>query len=113
MNDALDERVRRPYSDQGGQAGLHDRSPMGRILAMEDQNGPCLLFIEKLRSKKFLIIVVDRSIDMAAFKLILEATVNDHDILKTVIILAAQEIHEDGLVDPWQAIRLIFGDEVR
>lgn len=91
----------------------HDRGPMGGIFAMKDQGRPRLWACEEFGGQKVLVVVVHGSGDVPALVLILEAAVDDHDVIETIIVLAIQELHEDTLVDARQCIGLVLRKGVR
>ena len=91
----------------------HDRRAVGRVLAVQDQSGARLRLAEQFVGKFFLVIVVERAIDVAAFILVLETAVDDHDVVEAVIELPTKKLEQSALVDARQSVRLILGGEVR
>jgi hypothetical protein len=57
----------------------HQRSTVSRILAVEDEQCSAGLgTLEELSSEKVFVVVVDSTLDVATFVLILESAINDH-----------------------------------
>lgn len=91
----------------------HDRSAVCRVFTVQNKSSAGLGRAEELTSKLLLIIVVDGAIDVPALVLVLEAAIDDHDVVKAVVELSVQKFEEGALVDARHFVRLILGDEVR
>lgn len=59
------------------------------------------------------VIVIDSSVNVATLILVLEAAVDDHDIIKSVVIFAIHEVYKDAFINTRQVISLILRYKVR
>lgn len=91
----------------------HNRGAMGRVFAVEDQGRPRLGCGEELGGQVVLVVVVDSAIDMASLVLIFKAAVDDHHVVKTIVVFPIQELHQDVFVDTRQCICLVLRKDVR
>lgn len=60
-----------------------------------------------------LVVAIDGAVNVATFVLVLEATVDDHDVLKIVIVFAIHEFQKNALIDARQCVSLILRYEMR
>lgn len=67
--------------------------------------------IEQAIGELLLVIVIDRTVNVAALKLVFKATVNDQRLRESSAVSAIQDINHCFLRDSWQA--LIIGAEMR
>lgn len=77
----------------------HDGRAVSRVLAVQDQCRPGFGFSEELGGKLLLVIVVESTIDVASLVFILEATVNDHDVVEETVVLAVHYFQQCVLLN--------------
>lgn len=90
----------------------HDRCSMGRIFAVEDQGRIGLGRAKEIVCQSLFVVVIDSSFNVSTLVFIFKATVDDHNLLESVVVFATQDINHDALIYPRQAVCLIFGNEM-
>ena len=86
----------------------HAWSTVNRVLAVKDQKSLWWrILIEKILGQAFLVIIVDSLLDVSSVILILEATVDNHDLIVVCIVLSVDDIDEGVLLDTWQTVWLV------
>lgn len=81
---------------------------------MEDEKSiRCCSNIEQLCRKLFLVIVVQGTINMTTFILVLETAIDNQNFIELVLELAIEDVTHGAFLNSGEAVRLIFGDEVR
>ena len=92
----------------------HQRRPMHRVFAMEDQKSPSFQrAVEQVRGEQLLIIIVDGSINVTSVVFILEPTVDDEFVVIVLGVLAVQNFKEGLSRKPGYAIVLVVRVEMR
>lgn len=91
----------------------HDGRAVSGIFTVKDESSPGLGRSEQLTRKFLLVVVIEGAVDVAALILILEAAVNDHDVVEAVIELPVKKFKQSVLANARQSVRLILTDEVR
>lgn len=91
----------------------HDGSPVGRVFAVQDKRSTGLGSTEEFTGETFLVVIVQCTGDVTTLILILEAAVDDENVVELVIELAVHEFQKSALVDARQRVRAILRDEVR
>jgi hypothetical protein len=92
----------------------HDRCPMSRILTMKDEKGFWGgLNFKQLRGQLFFVVEVDGPVDVSTVVFILEATVNDEELLVMLVEVAVEDADEGLFGDSRKIARSVIGDEVR
>lgn len=86
-----------------------------RVFAVEDQEcvGSDTTMFEQVLGQLVLVIVVDGAVDVATVVLVLEAAVNDQDLVVVRVVVAIENADEGVLLDTRKAIRFFLVDEVR
>ena len=71
----------------------HDWCAMGRIFTVKDEERLAWdSSFEQLAGKQFLVVVVDRTIDVTTLKLVLETTINNHTLIELAIVGPIQDL---------------------
>jgi len=92
----------------------HERSSMGGVLAVEDDQGSTVHgSVKQVGSEKLLIIVVYSSVNMATLVLVLKSAVDDELLVILATVLAIKNVDQSILGDSWYTVTRIIGREVR
>lgn len=87
---------------------------MSRVFTVKDEQGSTADgSFEQLRREKLLVIVVDRTLNVATVILILEAAVNDHFVVKFVVELAVENVKHGVFGDARNGVSGVIGEKVR
>lgn len=70
----------------------HDGGPVGRILAMKNERSTRLGLVKQLGSKSILVIVVEGTINMAAFIFVFKTAIDDNDVVELTIVVPIQHV---------------------
>lgn len=98
----------------GTNMASHEGSPVCGILAVEYQQGSSGHgSVEELTCEQLLVVVVDCSVNMAAFVLVLKTAIDDHFLIEIFAVLAIYDIHKRILRDPRDRICWVIEKEVR
>lgn len=92
----------------------HARSTELGVFTVEDEQSLCgRVGFEELLSQLLLVVEVESTLDVASVVLVFETAIDDVDAVVVSVVVAVENIEESVLLDPRQAIGLIFGEEVR
>lgn len=84
------------------------------VFTVENEQSLCgRVSFEELLSQLLLVVEVESTIDVASVVLVFETAIDDVDTVVVSVVVAAENIEESVLLDPRQAIGLIFREEVR
>jgi hypothetical protein len=91
----------------------HNRCAVRGVFTVQNQGSARLDGAKQITGQLVLIIIVQGTIDVATLILVLETTVDNHDMVEAVAEFSIQKLDECALVDARQVVRLLLGDKVR
>jgi hypothetical protein len=93
----------------------HARGTEFRVFTVEDQEsvGSDTAMLEQVLGQLVLVVVVDGAVDVATVVLVLEAAVNNQDLVVVRAVVAIEDVDECVLLDAGEAVRLFLVEEVR
>lgn len=93
----------------------HARGTEFRVFTVEDQEsvGSDTAVLEEVLGQLILVVVIDSAVDVATVVLVLEAAVNDQDLVVVRAIVAIEDVDESVLLDAGEAVGLFLVEEVR
>ena len=93
----------------------HARGTELRVFTVEDQEsvGSDTTVLEQILGQLVLVVVVDGTVDVAAVVLVLEAAVNDQNLVVVRAVVAIEDVDESVLLDAGKAVGLFLVEEVR
>lgn len=80
----------------------HDGGTVSRVFTVQDNGSAGLRGIKEFASEVILVVVVNGAINMAALILILEAAIDDQDVVKLIVKLAIHELQKGVLLNTRQ-----------
>jgi len=92
----------------------HARGTEFRVFTVKDEQsvGSDTAVLEQILGQLVLVVVVDGTVDVATVVLVLEAAVNDQDLVVVRAVVAVEDIDESVLLDAGEAVRLFLVEEV-
>lgn len=91
----------------------HNRCAVRGVFTVQNEGGARLDGAKQITGQLVLIVIVQSACDVAAFILVLETAVHNHNVVESVIELPIQKLHEGALVNARQVVRLLLWHKVR
>lgn len=80
----------------------HDGGTVSGVFTVQDNGSAGVGGIEEFPSEAILVVVVNGAVNVAAFILILEAAIDDQNVIKLIVVLAIHELQESVLFNTRQ-----------
>ena len=97
------------------EAHAHEWSSMGRVFTVKDEQGgsrPVVGIPKEMLGQAFLVVEIERTVDVATVVLVFESTVDDDDVVVVAGVATVEHVDEGVRGDTWQTVGAIVRDEV-